>query len=501
MSAILSAEDLNDFISPGVACIKPVETIHKTEIGYEIQIGVDGQPVEISIDNGQVHQLQKAQISLSDCLACSGCITSAEEVLVAQHSHKELVNALKNRQECTFVVSFSHQSRSSLAAAFGLTIPQTDYFLLELFTQRLGFAFAVGLGLGRKIALDQIANDMLDKKAQGISGPTLSSVCPGWVLYAEKTHPHVIPKINTTKSPQQITGRILKTLVANQLKVEAAKVYHLSIMPCFDKKLESARSENSDENGPDVDCVITPRELVQMMEEEGMNYIDMIESARNFQVDLGELYVRYAPKQWPLAVESWMNDEGSASGGYALNYLLALQAIHEEQGKAGLTVCRVEGRNPDIYELRLVDAEGQVLGTSGVINGFRNIQNLVRKLKPNGVKRVINTTKKRGGMTGGDTVDVSKCDFIEVMACPGGCINGGGQIKEPDGRTNKDWIKEVAGIYSTIPVNGVSSSSLHQWLDEFYAYFKVEPSRLLRMEFHEVEKPTDTTSIALGSKW
>ncbi|KAG7856059.1 hypothetical protein KL919_004452 [Ogataea angusta] len=507
MSAILSADDLNDFITPGVACVKPVESSTAKKADgrgpVDIQIDAQGNALEVEID-GSSSRLQEAQISLADCLACSGCITSAEEVLVAQHSHKELINALKqDRHNKKFVMSISHQSRASLAAALKLTIEQVDKMLIHLFVNHLGFVSVVGTGLGRIIATDTLARDILERKQKGVQGPVLTSICPGWVLYAEKTHPHILGKLSTVKSPQQITGCIFKRLIGRQYNCSLDQVYHLSIMPCFDKKLEAARPEHeTPEEAPDVDCVITPRELIQLLQDENINIDKIIQEVEHDATPIAHIYEQYAPRDWPEAAAGWLNCEGSSSGGYALQYLLHLQKMHENT-----EIRTIHGRNPDIYELRLVRGP-ETIATAGVVNGFKNIQNLVRKLK-NGSTRVSGglaaRRRARAGQDAGErqetSPEVHKCDLVEVMACPGGCINGGGQISGPAEISPKDWVERVRHLYTSISVAGVLAGRVREWVGTFEQEFGLSDERATRTQFRAVEKPTDPTSIALGSRW
>lgn len=346
MSALLSADDLNDFISPGLACIKPVETLPPTpappsslEDG-EIEIEIDnlGNAMEVGID-GNKTTLSAAQISLADCLACSGCVTSAEEVLVAQHSHDQLLKAITSSQhEKVFVASVSHQTRSSLSVAFNKTIEQVDRLLIDLFINQMGFLYVVGTGLGRKLSLVNESKSMIQRQdlQQNKKVPVLSSICPGWVLYAEKTHPFILPMISTVKSAQQITGCLLKTLVSQDKQVQKLKVYHLSVMPCFDKKLESARKERNEEEEEeeeavaDVDCVLTAKELVTL--------VDQLEGKYQFKWgefeggDISTIYKSAAPKNWPFINLTWSNDSGSLSGGYSSHYLESLKAHKVSEG-------------------------------------------------------------------------------------------------------------------------------------------------------------------------
>lgn len=516
MSAILSLDDLNDFISPGVACIKPVEV--KNEVprnsgsNVEIEIGIDGNPLEVSIDDGTTRPLEQLQISLSDCLACSGCITSAEEVLVAQHSHKELINALKlGRGDKKFVASISHQSRASIAGAYGLSIDQLDKFLINLFINKLGFEYIVGTGLGRRISLQNSSLQLILMKQEGSAQfPVLSSACPGFILYAEKTHPELLPKISNVKSPQLITGLILKKISSSELGFKEKDIYHLSIMPCFDKKLELARPEKElvtgnalEEDYKDVDCVITLKELIQLLLDENMDIEGMMSEIKGDKSNVKDAYVRYAPQDWPNPIDSWLNDEGSASGGFAIQYLLAYQEFLAASGTRSQIV-KIEGRNSDIVEYRLNNENGEKMASTAVVNGFRNIQNIVRKLKNGNVKRTKNLINRRKlretSSSNEEMADLSRCDYVEIMACPDGCINGGGQISSLDTKV-KEWVSNIQGLYYSIP--NAAKENYGQWLQEFGDRYGMQLERVVKTRYTDISL-IDTgipTALAIGSKW
>lgn len=535
MSAILSADDLNDFISPGVACIKPVELVNpeKEEAGeVEIQIDENGNPLEISKIDGKAAALSPAQISLADCLACSGCITSAEEVLVAQHSHEQLLKAIEENQTSkkVFVASISHQSRASLAHAYGYSVEQMDRLLINLFANQMGFQYIVGTALGRKLSLLQEAQGMFARKEHGPQSPVLLSICPGWVLYAEKTHPYVLPLLSATKSPQQITGCLLKTLVAKDLGILRNDIYHLSIMPCFDKKLESARPENTpvETSAPDVDCVLTAKELINLVET--LKYELLPPNASKIAAQSSNIYQQMAPLSWPYKELSWANDSGSQSGGYSHNYLMLTRNhmvcrqpdVYQEED---FDVVTVEGRNSDTYEMRLMHKPtGKKIASAAVVNGFKNIQNLVRKLKPapggaakqGKVNPLAARRRARAGAKNGavgsevatETADASKCDYVEVMACPDGCINGGGQITRPQDVTEKEWLSQVKDIYQEMGVMDLSSmdnvkmaEEIEKWAEGFCKESEIPSERLYVTHFNEVEKPTDPNAVLLGAKW
>lgn len=525
MSAILSADDLNDFISPGVACIKPVE-LQATETAGEVEIQIDenGKPLQISKIDGKISALAPAQISLSDCLACSGCITSAEEVLVAQHSHDQFLKAIKEGNK-TFVASISHQLRVSLAQAYGYSLEEMDRILVHFFKDQMGFAFVVGTALGRKLSLlEESARTIKSKLANGSDHkPILSSICPGWVLYAEKTHPHVLPYLSLVKSPQQITGCLLKSLAAEELGCSRSDIYHLSIMPCFDKKLESARPEEDDASlpGPDVDCVLTAKELVQLLE---ISDYELIPSkSLDASQPITQLYSSCAPRGWPLKELSWSNDSGSESGGYGYNYIYSMRdyllKIESSYTAENFSIHQVEGRNSDIHELRLM-YDGKKVASAAIVNGFRNIQNLVRKLKPSTgptVKANPLAARRRARINAKsasslpspapeEAADASKADYVEVMACPSGCINGGGQISRPQEVSEREWLAQAKHLYWNIATADVLEDNslgdmLRDWSTEFQDKTSLPKARLYDTHFNEVEKPQDAATIMLGSKW
>lgn len=530
MSAILSADDLNDFISPGVACIKPPTQPEGSGGEQEVQIGSDGNPYEVSKEDGTTTHLSPAQISLADCLACSGCITSAEEILVAQHSHDELYKALNDSESNKqFVASISHQSRASIATAYNLTVEQVDRLLVNLFVNQMGFKAVVGTSLGRKLSLINEANNIILKKEQpNHEGPILSSVCPGWVLYAEKTHPYILSKLSDVKSPQQITGCLLKNLMSELLGINKSQIYHLSIMPCFDKKLESARPEKGEENDQvkDVDCVLTAKELVTFLEEHKQDYQLIppnVSPIIDSNIPITTLYQQYAPENWPLVEYSWSNDSGSASGGYSFNYLnimkTHLMTQNNDYDENKFSIQTVTGKNSDIYELRLM-YKNEKVASAAVINGFRNIQNLVRKFKPNAAGKTAKVNplvaRRRGRMkaTQGvseslsqeEVADASKCDYVEIMACPNGCINGGGQISNPSDVPEKEWLSKALQNYESIPTLDLASNQLSDnlilelidWSKQFSSKFHINEIRLFKTWFKEVEKTTDNL---LGAKW
>lgn len=219
------------------------------------------------------YKLEKVEITLADCLACSGCITSAEGVLITQQSQEEVLkvlnenNAHKANSQLddvkVIVCTISPQSVVSLAIKYALPVEATAK-LLSGYLKELGVDLVLNTKVADDLALLESRKEFVQRFAAKAKDdqvlPMLASSCPGWVCYAEKTHgSFILPYISTTRSPQQIMGMLVKNTLAQTLGVESRKIYHLTVMPCYDKKLEASREDFFSEvtESKDVDCVIT----------------------------------------------------------------------------------------------------------------------------------------------------------------------------------------------------------------------------------------------------
>lgn len=486
MSAILSVDDLNDFINPGVACIKPVETLPLQ------QPEENANPYEVTTEE-KVHAAAPpppAQISLTDCLACSGCVTSAEAVLVSLQSHGEVLDTLDKFPELrvadlaagvvrhenakVFIASVSPQARASLAATYGVSERQAGHMVDQLLRgpqgvraggqHGSGFAWIIDTNAMREASLmaaaDEVQQSLLAKtngeleQQRQQKTPIITSACPGWICYAEKTHPHVLPHLSKLKSPQALTGVLVKSVLAKKFGVAPQNVWHLAVMPCFDKKLEASRSELTShtwhgQEGDavrDVDCVITARELLMLAESRGISFPQLPKTP------VPEVFASPFPDS---AVSEYLfsghrgmkrkrTDAESigTSGGY-LHHILQTQ----QRQTPGSVIKQQRGRNNDVCDYTVVDADGNTIFKAARYYGFRNIQNLVRRLKPAkasrmpaaAVRRLGGARKPNGAPASGS--GESDYAYVEVMACPGGCTNGGGQIKVGDVAT----LRQVGG--------------------------------------------------------
>jgi len=275
-------------------------------------------------------------------------------------------------------------------------------------------------------------------------------------------------------------GSLIKTMYARRRGITGDKVWHLSVMPCFDKKLEASREDFAESGIRDVDCVITTAELIKMIEERGMDFMQIPETQ-----SLSELETRMT------------SHAGSSSGGY-LHHLMTVSA----QALFGLDVDLAEARGVQIRTVRNNDMVEYILEENGKVKlrmarcyGFRNIQNLVRKLEGKGPKVV----KKKPGK------EDHGWDYVEVMACPSGCVNGGGQLPTANNAvktyTPKEWVQHVEETYQTQVVELPSEERVDALYREWFGdQLEKGRKRCIETRYRGVEF-TVANPLLLGSRW
>jgi len=385
-------------------------------------------------------------------------------VLLQHQSSGELLARLAD-PSCCVVVSVSPQSRAALAARLGVSLREASAHLLAQLG-RLGVRYVADTGSSRELALLETAAELAGRLAEPASGPLplLASACPGWVCYAEKScGAAVLRHLSRVKSPQAVMGTLLKQLWAPRLaEAPQQRVYHCALMPCYDKKLEASREDLRTPGGEaETDCVLTTGELwTELWAAPGGGGAP----AQPLWADVegGE----GAPWGTP----------GSGSGGYAdaaaRGAVLALWGVHLPPD-APLPWTPLRGSSTDFMELTLAPpaeaaAHGALPLRFAAVYGFRNIQTIVRQLK-------------RGA---------SPYHYVEVMACPGGCLSGGGQGAPPPGASPAQALASAAACYASAPVRAPGH---HPLVGEAYGWLGGGPGSpaalaALHTNFHEREK-------------
>ncbi len=326
-------------------------------------------------------------INISDCIFCGQCILVCPTAALREKSSlKEATAALNSRNKYP-IVQIAPAVRATLGEEYNFA-PGTDVTgKMITALKRLGFKKVFDTNFAADLTIMEEANELISRIRSGKKPlPMFTSCCPGWIRFAEMNYPDLLDNISTCKSPHEMEGAVLKTYYADKMGIDPADIFVVSIMPCTVKKYESARSELSEELMHDVDAVLTTRELVRLFSLAGIKFAD-------------------------LAGESFDNPLGESTGAAAI-----FGTSGGVMEAALRTACyQLTGNNcekPEFESVRgssgIKEASVNIGGftlNAAVVNGIGNIRPLLDDV--------------RAGR--------SKYHFIEVMSCPGGCVNGGGQ--------------------------------------------------------------------------
>lgn len=383
-----------------------------------------------------------------------------------------------------FVASVSPQTRASLAAVFSVSEAEVGNMVAQLLSGPSGlragghngsdFTWVIDTNVVREaclvaaadevaLALSETSNAPSEPGSEGAidttpKKPILTSACPGWICYAEKTHPYVLPHLSRMKSPQALTGTLLKSVLSQRYNVPPSQIWHLAVMPCFDKKLEASRSEltsavwlpnhnSAQDPVRDTDCVITARELLHLAAARNINFANLPRTPLPSSQRTPFPDPKLDAFLFPPSHRKKQNPDAGTSGGYLHHILHTYQAQNP-----GSEIVVKQGRNTDVIDYTLVRGSETIVKMARYY-GFRNIQNLVRRLKPAKISKMSGARVGGSRKPNGAAVETVKdYAYVEVMACPGGCTNGGGQVKVGE-------VEEVRAHEGVQAVNGDVVSS------------------------------------------
>ncbi|XP_058417949.1 nuclear prelamin A recognition factor isoform X2 [Diceros bicornis minor] len=372
------------------------ECSKKTKTDGQENASVDvRRPAQEKREAREFHKLADARIFLSDCLACDSCVTAEEGVQVSQQNAKDFFRVLNLNKKCdtsehkVLAVSVCPQSLPYFAAKFSLSVTDASRRLCG-FLKSLGVHYVFVTTIAADFSILESQKEFVRRYHQHSRGepalPMLTSACPGWVRYAERVLGHpVTPHLCTAKSPQQIMGSLVKDYFARRQNLSPDQIFHVIVAPCYDKKLEALRED------------------------------------------------------FPSALQSSRGADCVLTSGEIVQIM--------EQSDISVKEAAVDTLNKDFQEVTL-EKNGEVLLRFAAAYGFRNIQNVILKLKKG----------------------KSPYHFVEVLACAGGCLNGRGQAQTEDGHANKALLRQMEGIYADIPVQPPETSTrvqelYQEWLD------------------------------------
>ena len=322
------------------------------------------------------------------CVRCGQCIAVCPTGALSVKSHIDVVNEALADPTKHVVAMPAPSVRVGLGDRFGLPIGENVQGKMVSALKRLGFDQVFDVNWGADVTIVEEAAELIERLESGEDGPMFTSCCPGWVAFAEFYHHELLGKLSSCRSPQQMIGGLVKTYYARRAEIDPADIVVVSIMPCTAKKYEVAREEQRLENGQmPVDVSITTSELADMIVEAGMTFARLPESA--FDPMLGEF--------------TGAGAIFGASGGVMEAALRTAAAkLSEDGAEAPLVFEEVRGREG------VKEATYEVGGRSlrvCAVSGLANAERVIRAIE----------------------AGEASYDFVEVMACPGGCVNGAGQ--------------------------------------------------------------------------
>jgi NADH-quinone oxidoreductase subunit G len=346
----------------------------------------------------------------SPCVKCGQCSAHCPTGAIVENDETPQVWEALHDPDKVCVVQIAPSVRVTVGEAFGL--PPGTNLTKKLYAalRRLGFKAVFDTNFSADVTIVEEASEFIERfvHRRGLL-PLITSCCPSWTDFMEKRHYDFIDHFSTTKSPQQILGVLAKTYYARKLGLDPAKMYVVSIMPCTAKKYELSRTQEMYASGfKDVDVSLTTRELARMLKQSGIEFLQLADGAADSI--LGEY--------------SGAGTIFGATGG------VMEAAIRSAYFYA-------TGRKLDKIELE------SVRGLQGVKEGTVMIDSTpVRVAVAHGLANVEQVLERvREALKAGQETPYH---FIEVMACPGGCIGGGGQ---PYGVDNERRRLRIAGLY------------------------------------------------------
>ena len=368
----------------------------------------------------------------TSCVSCGQCIAVCPVGAIAEKDYTKPVLEAIADPEKVVLVQTAPAVRAALGECFGMPIGTNAEGKMVAALRKLGFDKVFDTDFAADLTIMEEANEFLDRLQNGGKLPLITSCSPGWVKFCEHYFPDMTENLSSCKSPQQMFGA--KTYYAEKMGIDPQNIVMVSIMPCTAKKFEIGRDDQSAAGVPDVDYALTTRELGRMIERAGINFLGLEDEKFDD----------------PLGISTGAGVIFGATGGVM-------------EAALRTAVYTLTGENPiDFPEVRgtegIKEAEYDVAGTKvkvAVVSGLANARELLEKVQKG----------------------EADYQFIEIMGCPGGCVNGGGQPQVAMGIRNFVDIREKRAkvLYDIDASMPIRQSHENPAIKEIYNTFFEKP--------------------------
>ncbi|MCK9222515.1 MAG: [FeFe] hydrogenase, group A [Limnochordia bacterium] len=379
-----------------------------------------------------------------DCVSCGQCAAVCPTgALTVKYEYEKAFEQIA--QGRIVIAQIAPAVRVAVGEAFGLPSGENSIGKLVAALKHLGFSKVFDTSVTADLTVLEETEELIERVTnQAANLPLFTSCCPAWVTFAEQYYPNLLPNLSTCRSPQQMFGSVVKRYYAEKLGVKPEDIYMVSIMPCTAKKFEAKRSEFTTNGVADVDLVLTTQEIVAML--------------KNAGIDFAALDVE--PFDSPLGFATGAGIIFGVSGGVSEAVLrYAAERLGGDSESEMEVVKHITPEGITIVTTKL----GELTLRLAVVSGLANARKLL------------------------DSLENLKVDVVEVMACPGGCINGAGQPQSFNGDRRKQRTK---GLISAEKMTQLRKSQQNPTLLNLYNEWLDEPgSAIAHRALHTEYKP------------
>ena len=375
-------------------------------------------------------------LSYVSCVSCGQCIVACPTGALTEKDNTQQVIDAINDPDKIVIVQTAPAVRAALGEEFGMPIGTNVEGKMVAALRRLGFDKVFDTDFGADMTIMEEATEFIHRVQNGGKLPIITSCSPGWVKFCEHYFPNLIENLSTCKSPQQMTGALIKTWYAEKEGIDPSKIVSVSVMPCVAKKFEIMRNDEAAAGLPDVDISISTRELARMIKMAQLNFARLPDE--DFDPAMG--------------VSTGAGTIFGATGGVLEAALRTAADVLEGTDHANVEYKEIRGTKgfkEAVYKVAGMDVK------VAVVSGLNNANELLKK------------------------IESGEADYhiVEVMCCPGGCVNGGGQPIQP------------ASVRNFVDLKGLRAAALYKD-DENLPIRKSHENPFIKMLYDEYfEKP------------